>query len=230
MHVVCCDWYPKAEQQTKKRPNKSATNVTARRPQAAAPNGTTNENSSKTAVFTKNTNIVTKNQNRNKKVAATSAPTLTTAAFESFAPNANANANGTSQTAAAQMSSKPAKKVNKTSEMLETISNATVNTKLDEVLKTVRQLDNTCDFGRCRTKTSLIGIDCKHCQQKFCLKHQLPEIHGCASAIKKEQRTEFLKTRPTGLNIVLRKNEQNAHSRLEQKLRDLKLARQKVRK
>lgn len=90
----------------------------------------------------------------------------------SVAPSATVNTNGAS--VAARNSSKPAKKVNKTSEMLETISANTVNTKLDDVLKTVRQLDNTCDFGRCRTKTSLIGQDCTLCQQRFCMKHQLP--------------------------------------------------------
>lgn len=74
------------------------------------------------------------------------------------------------------ISSKPAKKVNKTSEMLEKISSNTVNANLDDVLKTVRQLDNICDFGRCRTKTSLIGQDCTLCEQRFCLKHQLPEV------------------------------------------------------
>lgn len=60
-------------------------------------------------------------------------------------------------TAAALISSKPAIKVNKTSELLETIPTTVVNNNLDDVLKTVRQLDNTCDFTRCRTKTSLIG-------------------------------------------------------------------------
>lgn len=216
-----------AEQQTKKKPtNKTtATNVTGKRPQAAAPNGTTNENSSKTAVITKNNNNETKNQNR-KKVAPP------TTGFQPVANNATM-ANGTNQTTqTARMSSKPAKKVNKTSEMLETISNSTVNTKLDEVLKTVRQLDNTCDFGRCRTKTSLIGQDCTLCQQRFCMKHQLPEVHGCGGAIKKEQRTEFLKPRPTlPISAALRRNEQkDAHSRLEQKLKDLSLARQRARK
>lgn len=223
------------QQQTKKKPNKTATNVTGKRPQAATSNATitpitstTIENSSnKTAVITKNTSNETKNQNRNKKVAATSqTPTI---GFEVSMNGMNSNGNANQ---AARMSAKPAKKVNKTSEMLETISNTTVNTKLDEVLKTVRQLDNTCDFGRCRTKTSLIFQDCTLCQQRFCMKHQLPEIHGCGGAIKKEQRTEFLKPRPTlPISAALRRNEQkDAHSRLEQKLKEMSLARQKARK
>lgn len=94
----------------------------------------------------------------------------------------------TAAAAAAAASSKPAKKVNKTSEMLEPIPTAVLNKNLDDVLKTVRQLDNTCDFNRCPKKTSLIGQDCTLCKQRFCMKHQLPEVHGCGGAIKKTER------------------------------------------
>lgn len=134
-------------------------------------------------------------------------------------------------TLSTNVSSKPAKKVNKTSEMLQTISNTTVNKNLDEVLKTVRQLDNTCDFARCKTKTSLIYQDCKLCDQRFCMKHQLPEVHGCGGAIKKTERNEFLRPRTIPISAALRRNEQkDAHTRLEQKLKEMSLARQKAKK
>lgn len=234
-----------AEQKTKKKSNKNGTTITPKRPStaanvtaaaaaaaagAASMNGIIDANGSKAStVITKNSSDEIQKTQSRKKAAA-------------HPPKANATEPGVQATTAAVAadngtnairivtSSKPAKKVNKTSEMLETISNATVNTKLDEVLKTVRQLDNTCDFGRCRTKTSLIGQDCTLCQQRFCMKHQLPEVHGCGGAIKKEQRTEFLKPRPT-LPAALRRNEQkDAHARLEQKLKEMSLARQKARK
>lgn len=213
-----------AEQQTKKKQNKTASN-TAAQGSAGTLNGTQHESSIKPAVITKNTNSNgTKSQNR-KKMA--NGGTNNGGGVE---VSSTTNVNGNNKTG--RLSAKPAKKVNKTSEMLETISSNTVNTKLDEVLKTVRTLDNTCDFGRCRTKTSLIGQDCTLCQQRFCMKHQLPEVHGCANAIKKEQRTEFLKPRPTlPISAALRRNEQkDAHARLEQKLKEMSLARQKVRK
>lgn len=77
--------------------------------------------------------------------------------------NSKSNDLSGGNTAAALLaSSKPAIKVNKTSELLETIPTTVVNNNLDDVLKTVRQLDNTCDFTRCRTKTSLIGQVCTH--------------------------------------------------------------------
>lgn len=166
--------------------------------------------------------------------------------------------NSGGNTAAALISSKPANKVNKTSELLETIPTTVVNNNLDDVLKTVRQLDNTCDFTRCRTKTSLIGQvsakinqlqwhmciqlsfisvhylwqDCTLCHQRFCMKHQLPEVHGCGGAAKKTERAEFLRPRQTlPISAALRRNEQkDAHSRLEQKLKEMSLARQKSHK
>lgn len=118
---------------------------------------------------------------------------------------------------------------NKTAEMLQTIPNEIVNNNLDNVLKTVTQLDNTCDFTRCRVKTSLIGQDCKLCHQRFCMKHQLPEVHGCGGAIKKSERSEFLRPRQMlPISAALRRNEQkDAHTRLEQKLKEMSLARQK---
>lgn len=226
-----------AEQQTKKKSNKNGSMTTAKRPStsaaAASTNGTIDANGSKTStVITKNSgDEIQKTQNRKKANQPPKANAVgnTTALSATAAAAETANDNGANALRIVT-SAKPAKKVNKTSEMLETISNATVNTKLDEVLKTVRQLDNTCDFARCKTKTSLIGQDCTLCQQRFCMKHQLPEIHGCGGAIKKEQRTEFLKPRPT-LPAALRRNEQkDAHARLEQKLKEMSLARQKVRK
>lgn len=233
-----------AEQQhTKKKFNKNgATTTAAKRPSTAAAasaatsNGTIDANSSKTStVITKNfSDEIQKTQNRKKAAQPIKAngagPGVPVTSAAVTAKSAVTTTDNGMNTLRIVTSAKPAKKVNKTSEMLETISNATVNTKLDEVLKTVRQLDNTCDFGRCRTKTSLIGQDCTLCQQRFCMKHQLPEIHGCGGAIKKEQRTEFLKPRPT-LPAALRRNEQkDAHARLEQKLKEMSLARQKVRK
>lgn len=185
------------------------------------------ENITKSTVITKNSSNGPKNHNRKKQPNGG----LSAVQEMNFVSSATANASS----AAVRNSSKPAKKVNKTSEMLETVSTNTVNTKLDEVLKTVRQLDNTCDFGRCRMKTTLLHFDCTLCQQRFCMKHQLPEVHGCGGAVKREQqqkqRSEFLKRPTLPISAALRRNEQkDAHARLEQKLKEMSLARQKARK
>lgn len=150
---------------------------------------------------------------------------------KSLQTNGNDTAPPANATMTAQQRSKPTKKTNKSSEMLQSMSNTSVNKKLDDVLQTVRQLDNTCDFARCKVKTSLIFQDCKLCDQRFCMKHQLPEVHGCGGAARKTERSEFLKPRTIPISAALRRNEQkDAHARLEQKLKDMSLARQKVRK
>lgn len=132
--------------------------------------------------------------------------------------------------APAAPSSKPAPRTSKTSEMLEPIPTNVIENNLDNILEDVRQLDNTCDFSRCRTKTTYIGQDCALCKQRYCMKHQLPEVHGCGGAIKKVERTEFLKKPNQSLPIsaALRRNEhKGAQARLEQKLKDMSLARKK---
>lgn len=226
MYFFFLQYVPIAEQQTKKKSSKTKT-ITIAQGRVDVQNDTHSENNTKSTVITKNSSNGPNNHNRKKQSnSGLSAVQETNVA-------SSATANDTS--AAVRNSSKPAKKVNKTSEMLETVSANTVNTKLDEVLKTVRQLDNTCDFGRCRMKTSLIGQDCTLCQQRFCMKHQLPEVHGCGGAIKKEQqqkqRSEFLKRPTLPISAALRRNEQkDAHARLEQKLKEMSLARQKARK
>lgn len=218
-------YVPIAEHQTKKKSSKTKTSTIAQE-RVDVQNGTHSENNTKPTVITKNSSNGPKNHNRKKQ------PNGGISVVQE--PNVASSATVNDTSAAVRNSSKPAKKVNKTSEMLETVSANTVNTKLDEVLKTVRQLDNTCDFGRCRMKTSLIGQDCTLCQQRFCMKHQLPEVHGCGGAIKKlekEQRREFLKRPTLPISAALRRNEQkDAHARLEQKLKEMSLARQKARK
>lgn len=47
--------------------------------------------------------------------------------------------------------------------------------KLDDVLTAVKDVDNLCDFSRCKAKTSLMGQDCEYCSKRFCFKHGLPE-------------------------------------------------------
>lgn len=81
----------------------------------------------------------------------------------------------TANTSSINSTTKAPPKINKTAEMLQTIPTVDDN-NLDSVLKSVTALDNTCDYTRCRTKTSLIGQDCQLCQQRFCMKHQVSKI------------------------------------------------------
>lgn len=113
---------------------------------------------------------------------------------------------------------------NDTTEMLQPIPTKVVNERLDTVLDAVRQLDTTCDYARCRTKTSLMHMDCSHCQLRYCIKHGLPEVHGCGEAIKRQEQADFRhpvphKTKQAEKDLNL------ARQKMEQKLKDLNLAR-----
>ena len=108
--------------------------------------------------------------------------------------------------------------------MLEPIPVDVVNTKLDDVLDAVKQLDTTCDYAKCKAKTTLMAQDCNFCKHRFCFKHGLPEIHGCGEAVKKLEREEFLKPVPQK-TIKKEQDLKKAHARMDQKLKDMNLAR-----
>jgi len=36
-----------------------------------------------------------------------------------------------------------------------------------------------CAHAHCREATAVYGFDCKHCRQRFCTHHRIPETHGC---------------------------------------------------
>lgn len=92
------------------------------------------------------------------------------------------------------------------------------------VLAAVKQLDSTCDYARCKAKTTLMFQNCALCKQRFCFKHGLPEVHGCGEAVKRQEREEFL--HPTPLKTIRQEAElKKARERMEQKLKDMNLAR-----
>lgn len=115
----------------------------------------------------------------------------------------------------------------KASQLLETYTSPQVDADLDNVLTEVKQLDNTCDFVTCRHKTTIIGHDCNLCEQRFCMKHLLPEVHGCGGAVKKTERAEFLRIPPKPTPKQFVKDHNKAQKRLDQKLKEMSLARKK---
>lgn len=113
---------------------------------------------------------------------------------------------------------------NDTTTMLQPIPTQVVHERLDTVLDAVRQLDTTCDQDRCRTKTTLMYQECEHCRRRFCFKHGLPEVHGCGDAVRRVERERFMHPVPAKTRQA-EKDLKEAHTRMEQKLKDMKLAR-----
>ncbi|XP_065367575.1 DNA-binding protein SMUBP-2 [Calliphora vicina] len=123
---------------------------------------------------------------------------------------------------------KPGKKpnygTNNTLELLEQIPSKVVEMKLDDVLTAVKDVDNLCDFGRCKTKTSLMGQNCDYCHKRFCFKHGLPEVHGCGEAAKKNERKQFLHPKPVK-TIRQEEDLEKAKKKLQSKLKDMQVGR-----
>lgn len=59
---------------------------------------------------------------------------------------------------------------------------------LDSLLAKVTLEDSTCAYTVCKKKVNLLGLHCQFCRQKFCMKHGIPEVHGCAEEAKKYAR------------------------------------------
>ncbi|XP_036333557.1 DNA-binding protein SMUBP-2 [Rhagoletis pomonella] len=124
--------------------------------------------------------------------------------------------------------SRPDYGTNNTLELLERIPTEVVNLKLDDVLSAVKDVDNLCDYPRCKTKTKLMGQDCELCRKRFCFKHGLPEVHGCGDAVKREERVKFLHPKPAK-TVRAEADLAQAKKRLQSKLKDMKVERmQKV--
>lgn len=115
-------------------------------------------------------------------------------------------------------------KTNDSIQLIQEIPSKTVENQLHQVLDAVIEVDKKCDFIKCKTKTNLVGQDCDHCRKRFCMKHTLPEIHGCGDAVKKDERAKFLKPIPYK-TIRDRENLEKCHTKLEQKLKDMNLSR-----
>lgn len=119
---------------------------------------------------------------------------------------------------------KPDYGTNDTRTLLEQIPSQIVELKLDDVLTAVKEVDNLCDYQRCKAKTTLMGQDCDHCKKRFCFKHGLPEVHGCGEAVKKEERKNFLKPKP--LKTVRQEQDlAKAKVKLNAKLKDMQVSR-----
>lgn len=80
---------------------------------------------------------------------------------------------------------------NDAKEMLRTVSNETVQNALDSVMLMIKSFERTCSHVKCRHKTTLAYQHCELCNKRYCIKHSLPEVHGCAEAAKILERKRF---------------------------------------
>ncbi|XP_054164493.1 DNA-binding protein SMUBP-2-like [Oppia nitens] len=119
-------------------------------------------------------------------------------------------------------SEKKAKKNNKSSDLKKNI-NLSADDDLDQMIAKVKLADNTCNYLNCKTNIVVLGQKCQFCGHRFCLKHAMPEIHGCGDKIRDFVRSN---TRKDGIvypgSGVIQRKPLDSHKRqyLEKKLND----------
>ena len=73
----------------------------------------------------------------------------------------------------------------------------------DGLVAAVTDLDRKCGLRHCKTVVSCVqGINCQHCDRRFCFAHLLPEIHGCGNAAKVKARKSSI---PSGVVAAVSK-------------------------
>ena len=62
----------------------------------------------------------------------------------------------------------------------------------DALCEEFQKMKNVCNFSAgCKTKVSVIGVDCVFCRVRFCLSHSMAELHGCGPAAKAAARKQL---------------------------------------
>ncbi|KAG8564392.1 hypothetical protein GDO81_016442 [Engystomops pustulosus] len=58
----------------------------------------------------------------------------------------------------------------------------------DALIAAAVKANNTCGFAKCKSSVTMMGDFCIHCNKRYCLSHNIPEIHGCGDKAKAEAR------------------------------------------
>jgi len=104
-----------------------------------------------------------------------------------------------------------------------------------EVLNAALRNNQHCAFncGKsqivCKENISLYGTICSLCKLKFCLKHRLPENHGCGGDAKKQARKQH-RIQAGGTTGNNNKNGKKSDQILRDKLREKSNKRKKKKK
>ncbi|KAJ4460053.1 hypothetical protein PAPYR_3770 [Paratrimastix pyriformis] len=70
----------------------------------------------------------------------------------------------------------------------------------DKQLDALWKETHRCHQPGCTSVSLLTTLQCDHCREYFCTRHQLPEVHGCGGAARQQAHTEFKRDQrqPTG--------------------------------
>ncbi|XP_027625195.1 DNA-binding protein SMUBP-2 [Tupaia chinensis] len=69
-----------------------------------------------------------------------------------------------------------------------TATDAPLEEDFDALLSAAVKADNTCGFAKCTASIATLGQLCQLCGRRYCLSHQLPEVHGCGERARAQAR------------------------------------------
>ena len=68
-------------------------------------------------------------------------------------------------------------------------SEPAVEEDLDSMLAEMALADSTCGHHGCKKNVNVLGFRCQFCQRRYCMSHNIPELHGCGEEAKKHARS-----------------------------------------
>ena len=92
-----------------------------------------------------------------------------------------------------------------------------------KMLTEMSLIGSFCGLKRCKKKVNVLGLQCYFCQGRFCMEHNIPEVHGCAEAAKKHAK-QVLKHNPASSSSGTRRAQ--LQKKLDSKLEELSSGRQ----
>jgi len=60
----------------------------------------------------------------------------------------------------------------------------------DSLCEQFQSLDKVCNYTRCKTLVSTLGVTCTFCRIRFCLTHSMAEVHGCGEEARSSARRQ----------------------------------------
>jgi len=93
----------------------------------------------------------------------------------------------------AEIQSKPKKSAKQKSKVKKLPEGSNNDEDFDAMCLEFETMNKICNYEKCGTKVSVMGVDCGWCKRRFCLVHSMAEIHGCGAAAKQAARLQISK-------------------------------------
>merc|ERR1712228_394703 len=84
-----------------------------------------------------------------------------------------------------------------------------------------QNMNKVCNYPKCKTLITTLGVDCPFCRVRFCLHHSMAEVHGCGPQAKQAARQQVQrqgKITPGSGSVTQSQSSQAKRAQLARKL------------